>query len=294
MEQDDILLKVEGLSQNFGKTRAVKDVSFCLRRGEVFGLVGESGCGKTTTGRAIMGLYPISGGRIFFDGRQIAGDGIRRKRGDTPGMQMIFQDPMASLDPRMTVGQSIAEGLAIRGQRDRQALQEKVGQMLELVGLRREHAGRYPHEFSGGQRQRIGIARAVILQPRLLIADEPLSALDVSVQAQVLQVLEDLREKMGLTVLLIAHDLAVVKQVSHRIGVMHRGRLVEMAEAEELFRCPLHPYTRSLLSAIPIADPVAEKKRRRILYTPPEEEDGQMRQIKPGHWVFCREGEQPF
>ena len=302
MENKENLLKVDGLCQYFGATKAVDNVSFSIRKGEVFGLVGESGCGKTTTGRSIIGLYDITAGDIYFDGRRIAG-GTRRerrklakKRRSATDIQMIFQDPVASLNPRMTVGEIIAEGLVIQGIRDKKLVQQKVYQMLELVGLRREHAGRYPHEFSGGQRQRIGIARAVIMEPKLLIADEPVSALDVSIQAQVINLLSDLRESLGLTILFIAHDLSVVKYFSDRIGVMHFGKLVELAEAEELFQNPLHPYTKALLSAIPLPDPRAEKKRRRMRYDPGTAHDysvdqPQMREAKPGHWVYCNEKE---
>lgn len=299
MENRENLLEVEGLCQYFGKTKAVDDVSFSIRKGEVFGLVGESGCGKTTTGRSIIGLYDITAGKIYFDGRQIAG-GTRRQRRKlaknrkrTTDIQMIFQDPVASLNPRMTVGEIIAEGLVVQGVKDKAYIQKKVYEILELVGLRQEHAGRYPHEFSGGQRQRIGIARAVIMEPRLLIADEPVSALDVSIQAQVINLLGDLREKLGLTILFIAHDLSVVKYFSDRIGVMYRGKLVELAEAEELFQNPLHPYTKALLSAIPIPDPRAEKSRQRIHYAPPEHMDPadppKMREVNSRHWVYCNE-----
>ena len=300
MEQTDILLKVDGLCQYFGATKAVDGVSFEIYKGEVFGLVGESGCGKTTTGRSIIGLYHITAGEIFFEGQRIAGGSKRRKpaknRKRTTDIQMIFQDPVASLNPRMTVKEIIAEGLVIRGIKDKALIDAKVYEILELVGLRREHAGRYPHEFSGGQRQRIGIARAVIMEPKLLIADEPVSALDVSIQAQVINLLKELQERLGLTILFIAHDLSVVKYFSDRIGVMHFGKLVEVAEAEELFENPLHPYTRALLSAIPLPDPRAEKNRRRILYDPKTAHDysvdrPQMREIKPGHWVYCNEKE---
>ena len=298
VENKENLLEVEGLCQYFGHTKAVDDVSFAIRKGEVFGLVGESGCGKTTTGRSIIGLYDITAGNIYFDGRQIAG-GTRRQRRKlaknrkrTTDIQMIFQDPVASLNPRMTVGEIIAEGLVVQGVKDKAYIQKKVYEILELVGLRQEHAGRYPHEFSGGQRQRIGIARAVIMEPKLLIADEPVSALDVSIQAQVINLLGDLREKLGLTILFIAHDLSVVKYFSDRIGVMHRGKLVELAEAEELFRNPLHPYTKALLSAIPIPDPRAEKNRQRIRYAPEHMDPAdppKMREVNPGHWVYCNE-----
>ena len=284
------LLKVEGLCQYFGKHKAVEDVSFTVYEGEVFGLVGESGSGKTTTGRSIIGLYDISGGEIFFRGEKLRYKGAPRQF--QKEIQMIFQDPMASLDPRMTVGESIAEGLIIRGTKDRDEIRKKVTQILELVGLRPEHAGRYPHEFSGGQRQRIGIARAMIMEPALLIADEPVSALDVSVQAQVINLLSDLRKKLGLTVLFIAHDLSVVKYFCDRVAVMHHGRILELAPAGELFSHPIHPYTKSLLSAIPIPDPERERRRQRIVYEPLAPEKRKMRQIQPGHFVFCSDGEE--
>ena len=291
MEQTDILLKVDGLCQYFGATKAVDGVSFEIYKGEVFGLVGESGCGKTTTGRSIIGLYDITAGEIFFEGQRIAGGSKRRKpaknRKRTTDIQMIFQDPVASLNPRMTVKEIIAEGLVIRGIKDKTLIDAKVYEILELVGLRREHAGRYPHEFSGGQRQRIGIARAVIMEPKLLIADEPVSALDVSVQAQVINLLSDLRQKLGLAVLFIAHDLSVVKYFCDRVAVMHQGRILELAPAGKLFAHPIHPYTKSLLSAIPIPDPERERQRRRIFYEPLPPAERQMRQILPGHFVFC-------
>jgi len=280
---DEILLKVEHLTQKYGKHTAVDDVSFTIRKGEVFGLVGESGCGKTTTGRAIVGLLPVTAGEIHFAGQCISG----RKPRPIRDIQMIFQDPYASLDGRMTVREIIAEGLRIGGIRDKNVIDRQVYEILELVGLRREHASRYPHEFSGGQRQRIGIARAVILHPKLLIADEPVSALDVSVQAQVINLLNGLREKLGLTVLFIAHDLSVVKYFSDRIGVMYMGKIVELAQSDELFRNPLHPYTRSLLSAVPLPDPRRERRRVRIPYDPEGfDRTSQLREVTPGHWVM--------
>jgi len=284
------LLKVEGLRQYFGKHKAVEDVSFTIYKGEVFGLVGESGSGKTTTGRSIIGLYDISGGEIFFRGEKLRWPGAPRQF--QKEIQMIFQDPMASLDPRMTVGESIAEGLIIRGTKDRNEIHKKVAGILELVGLRPEHTGRYPHEFSGGQRQRIGIARAMIMEPKLLIADEPVSALDVSVQAQVINLLNDLRQKLGLTVLFIAHDLSVVKYFCDRVAVMHHGRILELAPSKDLFSHPIHPYTKSLLSAIPIPDPERERRRKRTVYEPLPPEERKMRQISPGHFVFCSDGEE--
>lgn len=389
----ETLLKVEHLCQYFkmdgGELKAVDDVNFEIKKGEVFGLVGESGCGKTTTGRSIIKLYNITGGNVFFKGIRIAAgkrgyeNAIAKAKADYKAavkehpdqeaqlkaamektvseqkeamklameeqkncdkeyakqqtaavkakyapllekatgdekaalqseyrnelrkarnaklvtqIHMIFQDPIASLDPRMTVRDIIAEGLVIQGERNKQAIDDKVNEMLELVGLVREHATRYPHEFSGGQRQRIGVARSVIMNPELIIADEPVSALDVSVQAQVINLLNELREKFGLTILFIAHDLSVVKYFSDRIGVMYFGKMVEMASSDELFAHPLHPYTRSLLSAIPLPDPIYEKSRQRITYNPLAEHDYSVdkpsfREIVPGHFVQCNDEE---
>ncbi len=294
------LLKVEHLCQYFkkGKTvnKAVSDVSFTINKGEVFGLVGESGCGKTTTGRAIIGLYQPTSGEIFYDGERIDGLGKKGRKKLASKIQMIYQDPISSLDPRMTVYDIIAEGLLIKGERRGDYLDSKVYGILELVGLTREHASRYPHEFSGGQRQRIGIARAVIMEPELIIADEPVSALDVSVQAQVINLLNDLRERLNLTILFIAHDLSVVKYFSDRIGVMYFGRMVELAPSNELFNHPLHPYTKSLLSAIPLPDPVYEKMRKRQIYNPGKDgdpdflnEDAALLEVSAGHYVMCTE-----
>ncbi len=350
MKEQETLLKVEHLCQYFksGKfvTKAVDDVSFDIKKGEVFGLVGESGCGKTTTGRSIIRLYNITSGNVYFKGTRICAgtksykDAIEAKKAEyekaikEPGadhaklkqelddfvkeqkaqiasakydqkhcdkklitqIQMIFQDPVASLDPRMTVREIISEGLIIQGERDKKVIDEKVYEMLELVGLVREHASRYPHEFSGGQRQRIGVARSIIMNPEMIIADEPVSALDVSVQAQVINLLNDLRDRFGLTILFIAHDLSVVKYFSDRIGVMYYGKMVELADSDELFAYPLHPYTRSLLSAIPLPDPVYEKKRKRIVYNPLAEHDyttdkPEFREVRPGHFVQCNEAE---
>jgi len=410
MENKQVLLKVDHLCQYFRLGRkdlkAVDDVSFEIHKGESFGLVGESGCGKTTTGRSIIKLYNITSGNVYFKGERI-GAGIRSyqdaisaaradaaarikalraekdadferkaqireeiekinhelgeivdrnrarirdaktnskdvdmryvqsllealkaeyepKFADAAGnpralkalrkeyanrcrvakksklitqIQMIFQDPIASLDPRMTVRDIIAEGLVIKGITDKKYINEKVYEILETVGLVREHADRYPHEFSGGQRQRIGIARAVIMQPEMIIADEPVSALDVSIQAQVINLLNDLRQRLGLTILFIAHDLSVVKYFSDRIGVMYFGKMVELADSDELFRNPLHPYTKSLLSAIPLPDPVYEKQRTRIIYNPIAEHDytvdkPSFREITPGHFVSCNDAEE--
>ncbi|MBQ6661326.1 MAG: ATP-binding cassette domain-containing protein [Lachnospiraceae bacterium] len=389
VENKEVLLKVDHLTQCFkmgrGELKAVDDVSFEIKKGEVFGLVGESGCGKTTTGRSILKIYDITGGSIYFKGQRICAgtrtykdackaarkelrtctDAARRSElekiiednrkeiekaaydhkmcdklyakklvaetderykkliaeAKTPEeasklrkeyakerriaaktrlitkIQMIFQDPIASLDPRMTVREIISEGMIINGIKDREYIDNKVYEILELVGLVREHAGRYPHEFSGGQRQRIGIARSVVMQPEMIIADEPVSALDVSMQAQVINLLNELRDQFDLTILFIAHDLSVVKYFSDRIGVMYFGKMVELTTSDELFAHPLHPYTKSLLSAIPLPDPRSEKKRKRIVYNALAEHDYEtdkpsMREIVPGHFVYCNNAEE--
>ena len=386
---EEVLLSVQHLCQYFkrkggGYTKAVDDVSFDVHKGEVFGLVGESGCGKTTTGRSIIKIYDITGGSIYFKGyrigagiakykeeikdlkKQLKKDGadatainariaelneeIKKAKADlkevdskyreqhlkelteeyeekmkdsslseeekanikkkyesessvakhkrlVTDIQMIFQDPIASLNPRMTVREIIAEGMIIQGIKDKEYIDEKVYEVLEKVGLVREHADRYPHEFSGGQRQRIGIARSVVMQPDMLIADEPVSALDVSVQAQVINLLNELREELGLTILFIAHDLSVVKYFSDRIGVMYYGKMVELADSDELFAHPMHPYTRSLLSAVPLPDPHYEKKRVRITYNPLADHDysqqqPSLREVFPDHYVLCNDEEE--
>ena len=409
-QNQEVLLKVDHLCQYFRLGRkdlkAVDDVSFEIRKGETFGLVGESGCGKTTTGRSIIKLYDITSGNVYFKGQRIGAgtrsykDAIKKARADSKKriealkaenakdasrkaeiqaeikqikaelaetiaknralihdaksdhkevdkqyaaslvqqldkeyaekfeaakndpeklaalkkeyknkhkiakksklitqIQMIFQDPIASLDPRMTVRDIIAEGMIINGITDKEYINQKVYDILETVGLVREHADRYPHEFSGGQRQRIGIARSVVMEPEMIIADEPVSALDVSIQAQVINLLNDLRESKGLTILFIAHDLSVVKYFSDRIGVMYFGKMVELADSDELFKHPLHPYTKSLLSAIPLPDPVYEKQRVRITYNPIAEHDystdtPSFREISPGHFVYCNDAEE--
>jgi oligopeptide transport system ATP-binding protein len=269
----ETLLSVRGLKKHFpihggilsreiDRVYAVDGVSIDVAPGETLGLVGESGCGKSTTGRCIMRLIEPSAGEIWFQGRDVTrleGEALRAMRRD---MQIIFQDPFASLNPRHTVGGIIGEALTIHGlAKNRREMEEKVAQLLETVGLRSDHMRRFPHEFSGGQRQRIGIARALAVEPKLIVCDEPVSALDVSIQAQVINLLEDLQEKFGLTYLFIAHDLSVVEHISDRVAVMYLGRVVEVATAEELYANPLHPYTEALLSAVPIPDPKIKRKR---------------------------------
>ena len=361
VQTGEVLLKVEELSQHFGPLKAVDKVSFEVKKGEVFGLVGESGCGKTTTGRTIIKLYNPTGGNVYFKGQRIGAgilsyreaikkakadakaqiDSLKQDSATNPGnaaynesqiaqikanlasviaeqnaniaaakhdnkkadrdlvtqIQMIFQDPIASLNPRMTVREIISEGMVIRGIKDKEYIDKMVYDILDKVGLVPEHASRYPHEFSGGQRQRIGIARSVVMRPEMIIADEPVSALDVSVQAQVINLLNELKESMGLTILFIAHDLSVVKYFSDRIGVMYFGKMVELADADELFRHPIHPYTRSLLSAIPLPDPKTEKTRQRIKYNPLDSHDYSVdkpsfREVLPGHFVMCNDAEE--
>ncbi|MBL5767313.1 dipeptide ABC transporter ATP-binding protein [Heyndrickxia sporothermodurans] len=269
------LLKIEHLKKNFpirggvfgkkvGEVKAVDDISFVIQKGETLGLVGESGCGKSTTGRMLLRLLEPSEGKIIFEGNDIttlSKQELRKIRGQ---MQMIFQDPYASLNPRHTIERILEEPLIVHGVKEKSARKKKVRELLEIVGLNSYHANRYPHQFSGGQRQRIGIARALSLNPKLIVADEPVSALDVSIQAQVLNLLKDLQKKYDLTYLFIAHDLGVVRHISDRVGVMYLGRLVELAESEELYQNPKHPYTQALLSAVPIAD-VDHKKERIVL-----------------------------
>ncbi|WP_018132029.1 ABC transporter ATP-binding protein [Effusibacillus pohliae] len=264
------ILEVRNLKKYFqvggGKVlKAVDNVSFSIKRGETFGLVGESGCGKSTAGRTIIRLYDATDGEVIFNGENVHRLRGKKLREFTRNMQMVFQDPYASLNPRMTVGDIIAEGIDIHGLYTGQKRKERVVELLRTVGLNEEHANRFPHEFSGGQRQRIGIARALAIEPQFIIADEPISALDVSIQAQVVNLLKRLQKERGLTYLFIAHDLAMVKHISDRIGVMYLGGLVEVAESNELYRKPLHPYTEALLSAIPIPDPEVERSRERII-----------------------------
>ena len=275
--QGDVLIDVRNLKVHFPVTsglilqrkiadvKAVDGISFQIRKGETLGLVGESGCGKSTTGRAILQLYRPTEGEIKFGDIELTklkGGDLRRMRRQ---MQMIFQDPFASLNPRMSVGAIIGEPLAIHGLAKGQERKERVAELMRVVGLNPYYVNRYPHEFSGGQRQRIGVARALAVEPEFIVADEPVSALDVSIQAQIINLLEDLQEQFGLTYLFIAHDLSVVRHISDRVAVMYLGRLMELADSDELYRNPLHPYTRSLLSAVPVPDPLLEARRGRIV-----------------------------
>jgi oligopeptide transport system ATP-binding protein len=303
METRKKLLEIKNLKQyfNVGKpneVRAVDGISFDIYEGETLGLVGESGCGKSTTGRTIIRLYDATDGEVLFDGVNVHGKKSKEElKTFNHKMQMIFQDPYASLNPRMKVSDVIAEGIDIHGlAKTKEERMNKVYELLETVGLNKEHANRYPHEFSGGQRQRIGIARALAVDPDFIIADEPISALDVSIQAQVVNLMKKLQKEKGLTYLFIAHDLSMVKYISDRIGVMYFGKLVELAPAEELYNNPKHPYTQSLLSAIPLPDPISERSRKRKTYDPKmhnyqADENVELREVTPGHFVLCSERE---
>jgi oligopeptide transport system ATP-binding protein len=319
---NETLLKVDDLVMHFpiyrgviqrqvGAVRAVDGVSFNIKRGETLGLVGESGCGKSTTGRTILQLYRPTSGAVHFEDVDLVhlkGEGLRQMRRK---MQMIFQDPYASLNPRMTVADIVGEPLTVHNVARGKEIQDRVHHLLEIVNLNPSFASRYPHEFSGGQRQRIGVARALALQPSFIICDEPISALDVSIQAQVVNLLEELQEQFNLTYLFIAHDLSMVKHISDRVAVMYLGVIVELATRDELYAKPLHPYTQALLSAVPIPDPIADAKRKRVILqgdvpspaNPPSgcrfrtrcpiaeavcaETRPEFREIKPGHFVAC-------
>jgi oligopeptide transport system ATP-binding protein len=319
----DVLLDVRNLVKHFavggglfggrpGIVRAVDGVSFTLRKGETLGLVGESGCGKTTTGRCILQLEQPTSGQIVFEGRDLTGLDAPGMRDVRRRMQVIFQDPYSSLNPRMTIGEMIEEPLAVHGiVKGRGARRDRVRDLVRHVGLLPQHAGRYPHQLSGGQRQRVGIARALAMEPTLIICDEPVSALDVSIQAQIINLLEDLQAEFGLTYLFIAHDLAVVRHISDRIAVMYLGKIVELADRKSLYDDPLHPYTRALLSAVPIPDPELEARREHIVLhgevpsplNPPagcvfhprcpiaidrcRDVVPELREVKPGHWAAC-------
>ena len=277
-EARSVLLKVEGLTKHFpitkgvfrrevGAVKAVDGISFDIFKGETLGLVGESGCGKSTAGRVILQLYPATGGNVIYQGRDLTSLSKEELRKQRPHMQMIFQDPQDSLNPRMTVGSIISEPLVEHGKFKGRERRERVEQLLESVGMNREYTNRYPHEFSGGQRQRIGIARALALSPEFIICDEPIAALDVSIQAQVVNLLEDIQEEYGLTYLFISHDLGMIRHIADRVAVMYLGRIVELADSETLYSTPLHPYTQALLSAVPIHDPKLENTRKRVILT---------------------------
>ncbi|WP_216289010.1 ABC transporter ATP-binding protein [Clostridium psychrophilum] len=314
--KNEDLIVVKNLKKYFEVGRhetlkAVDDVSFTIKKGETLGLVGESGCGKTTCGRTVMGLYPATAGEVLFNGVDIHGLKGKAKRDFCRHAQIIYQDPYASLNPRMTVGDIVGEGIDIHKLYTGQKKAEKIQEVLQMVGLNKEHASRFPHEFSGGQRQRIGIARALAIEPKFIVCDEPISALDVSIQAQVVNLLIKLQKELGLTYLFIAHDLSMVKHISDRVGVMYLGKLVELAPSGILYENPLHPYTQALLSSIPVADPIQSKGKKRIMLegevpspinTKPgcgfrqrckyamdccKSETPELKEIKPGHFVAC-------
>lgn len=318
----EYLIEVKGLKKYFPVRRgtfrksasynkAVDNISFGIRKGETLGLVGESGCGKTTCGRTILKLYEPTGGKIIYKGKDITNISDKQMLNYRRKMQVIFQDPYASLDPRMTVGDIVGEAIDIHKLMSRNERIERIHYLLNRVGLNSEHANRYPHEFSGGQRQRIGIARALAVQPEFIVCDEPISALDVSIQAQVVNMLEDLQNDLGLTYLFIAHDLSMVKHISNRVGVMYLGKLVELSKSNELYSHPMHPYTQALLSAIPIPDPEETDSKKRIILEgeipspidPPPgcrfkqrcryakpicgEREPELRELSGGHYVAC-------
>jgi oligopeptide transport system ATP-binding protein len=323
VNRDEILLEVKNLKKYFpintgiviqrhiGDVKAVDGISFYVKKGETLGLVGESGCGKTTTGRVILQLEPPTAGDVFFEGEnlcKIRGEKLRKMRRK---MQIIFQDPYASLNPRLTVGDIVGEPLIVHNIAKGKKLKAKVKDLLKIVGLNPYFITRYPHEFSGGQRQRIGVARALALNPSFIVCDEPISALDVSIQAQIMNLLDDLQDEFGLTYLVIAHDLSVVRHISDRVAVMYLGKLVESTESVELYKNPQHPYTKALLSAVPIPDPIVEEKRERIILkgdvpspvNPPKgcnfntrcpevmdicyEKEPEYKEVSTEHWVAC-------
>lgn len=269
MAEDNVLVKIDNVSKHFkvggGILKAVNGVSLEIKKGETLGLVGESGCGKSTLGRVVMGIYEPTEGKIIFNGKEVKVSNAKNRLAYAKKAQMIFQDPYASLNPRMTVESIIAEGMEIHGMYTPEKRKQRVHELLELVGLNKEHANRFPHEFSGGQRQRIGIARALAIEPEFLVCDEPISALDVSIQSQVINLLIDLQKKLGLTYLFIAHDLDIVRYISDRIAVMYLGHLVELGTSDEVYSHSLHPYSEALLSAVPIPDPKLEKEKKRII-----------------------------
>jgi oligopeptide transport system ATP-binding protein len=316
MAEKKTLIEVKNLKKYFNVgsgaiLKAVDDISFAIKEGETLGLVGESGCGKSTTGRTIIRLYEATGGEVIYNGKNIHSLNKTEAKEFTKQAQMIFQDPYASLNPRMTVGDIVGEGIDIHNLYTGKQRTEKIFALLNTVGLNKEHASRFPHEFSGGQRQRIGIARSLAIEPKFIVCDEPISALDVSIQAQVVNLLIKLQRDLGLTYLFIAHDLSMVKHISDRVGVMYLGTMVEMASSEELYKNPLHPYTQALLSAIPIADPRVEQSRQRVLLegdvpspiNPPpgcrfkarcryakdicSQEMPEFREVAPNHFVAC-------
>ena len=323
MAEKEVLVRVDNLKKYFpinrgiiiqrhvGDIKAVDGITFNIHRGETLGLVGESGCGKSTTGRAILQLYRPTAGNVFFEGDNLVemkGERLRQQRRQ---MQMIYQDPYASLDPRMTVGNIVGEPLQVHKVAAGKARQDRVQELLKVVGLNPYFINRYPHEFSGGQRQRIGVARSLALNPSFIVCDEPISALDVSIQAQVVNLLEDLQADMGLTYLFIAHDLSMVRHISDRVAVMYLGKIVELTDRDTLYAEPQHPYTEALLSAVPIPDPVVEEERQRVILegdvpspaNPPEgcnfntrcpkvmrvchEQEPEFKEIAPGHWCAC-------
>lgn len=315
MAEDKVLLKIDNLSKHFrvsgGILKAVNGVSLEIKEGETLGLVGESGCGKSTLGRVVMGIYEPTEGHIIYDGQEVQIKKSKDRLAYAKHAQMIFQDPYASLNPRMTVESIIAEGMEIHGLYTPEKRKERVHELLELVGLNKEHANRFPHEFSGGQRQRIGIARALAIEPEFLVCDEPISALDVSIQSQVINLLIDLQKKLGLTYLFIAHDLDIVRYISDRIAVMYLGNLVELGTSDEIYSHSMHPYSEALLSAVPIPDPKLEKEKKRIILSGDvpspidlpagcpfagrcryatdkcREEKPALKEVKPGHFVAC-------